>query len=137
MIGRLALSLVGVLPLLGCNYVDGFSMINDTSVPLVIDLDMSSSVRLAVDVDCYDEGTSTQPPIRVTLNPGQRACFLGPSGEGSEYNLRARIKSLDVHRGGGSCLHAGGKDLKYGKDGRNAAQQQSLHLNDALCPSTH
>lgn len=128
--------LAAVVMSFGCNHVSGISVVNDTAAPLAVEVAFSSDVRVAISKDCYDEGVSGQSPATVTLQPGQRACFLGPAGESSDYDLEARVTSVDVRRGGRSCLHVAGGDLvhKYKYDGRNAAQQKSFHIDDGACP---
>ena len=124
-------------PTASCNYVSGLSIVNDTGAQLAIEADFSSQTRMAVSSDCYNEGTTMEAPVQVTLSPGQRVCFLGPLGETSDYDLRERLKSLVVWRGTLPCLHAVPQDLsgRYRNDGRNAAQQNALHIDDGWCTS--
>lgn len=135
---RTALLPIGIgLTAGACDYVSGVSVVNDTGVPLVVEADFSSPVRMAVSNDCYETGLATQPPARITLQAGQRVCFRGPAGESSPYELSDRVRSLQVQREGVTCLRAGPRELsgRYRNDGRNAPAQNALHIDDGWCPA--
>ena len=131
------LAVMGLGVATGCDHVSGLSIVDDTSDPLEVEIDLSSSARLVMSRDCDDEGSDTSAPVRFTLAPAGRACLVGPSGETADYRLTDRVASLVVTRSGHECLRITGQELASSAqyDGRNAAAQVALHVSDARCPA--